>query len=171
MVFRKSEGCTRRIGRRSKVCRSFSQTMAYLKWQFRKREDSRKFANDPLTSITRQLESRSRESASSSRTFRRPPPPSRDRNVSDNPPEVQARLSRESSERERALELIRRKKREMAGSATPSTVHGDANSSYGDLFNRREVEEAHKHRERRHDFSNRRWDDDDRSRNRPARRW
>ena len=44
------------------------------------------------------------------------------------------------------MELIRRKKREMEGSATPSTVRGGTPSGYGDVFNRREVEEAHRYR-------------------------
>lgn len=57
----------------------------------------------------------------------------------DRPPsQLDARLSRESAERQRARELIERKKREMAGSATPSTVR----SGYGDMYNRVEVEEA-----------------------------
>lgn len=57
---------------------------------------------------------------------------------------MQSRLARESSERERALALIAKKKREMAGSETPSTVHGGDYAGYGDLFNRKEVEEAHR---------------------------
>lgn len=32
----------------------------------------------------------------------------------------------------------------MAGSETPSTVHGGDYTGYGDLFNRKEVEEAHR---------------------------
>ncbi|KDR70040.1 hypothetical protein GALMADRAFT_35279, partial [Galerina marginata CBS 339.88] len=128
----------------------------------KKREESRKFAHDPLTSITRQLASRS--SPSSAKPFRRPAPPMK--YDADKPPDVQARLSRESSERDRALDLIRRKRREMEGSATPSTVRGGESSGYGDVFNRREVEEAHRHRERRWDGSARRWEDEDRSRNR-----
>jgi hypothetical protein len=79
---------------------------------------------------------------------------------------MQARLSRESSERERALDLIRRKKREMEGNATPSTVC-DESGTYGDVFNRKEVEEAHRYRDRPH----RRWDDEDRNWNRSRRRW
>ncbi|KAH9487435.1 Leukocyte receptor cluster member 1-like protein [Psilocybe cubensis] len=136
----------------------------------KKREESRKYAHDPLTSITRQLASRSSSSSSTSRSFRLPHPPRSDTNT-DKPPEVQARLSRESSERERALELIRRRKREMAGSATPSTVHGEPSGGYGDVFNRREVEEAHRHRERRWDGGKRRGEDDGRSRHRPDRQW
>ncbi|PPQ98091.1 hypothetical protein CVT26_003261 [Gymnopilus dilepis] len=116
----------------------------------RRREESRKYAHDPLTSITRQLASRTSDPSSSSRSSRTTRPP---KAIADKPPEVQERLSRESSERERALELIRRKKREMEGNATPSTVHGEPIGGYGDVFNRREVEEAHRHRER-----DRRWD-------------
>lgn len=133
--------------------------------QFSKREESRKFAHDPLTSITRELAVRpSTSSSSSSRPrFRPPAPPS-----SDKPPEVQARLSRETSERERALELIRRKKRHMEGNATPSTVCDESSGGYGDVFNRREVEEAHRYRDRP---LHRRWDDEDRNRNRSRRQW
>jgi len=111
----------------------------------RKRDTARKSVHDPLTSITHQLASR-QGSTPSKPTYRpRPPiiPPSTSR-----PQEVQARLTRESSERERALELIRRKQREMRGSETPNTVHGGG-GGYGDVFNRREVEEAHRGREKR----------------------
>ncbi|KAF9221235.1 hypothetical protein BS17DRAFT_797239 [Gyrodon lividus] len=125
----------------------------------KKRRDLRsKSRNDPLTAITQQLASRSSSNVSG------PSLPSlhsrfRDRRSSRQsdpplpPPPKQldpttARLSRESSERERALALIRRKKREMAGSETPSTVHGGMDGGYGDVFNRREVEEAHAHRDR-----------------------
>ena len=62
-------------------------------------------------------------------------------------PEVSERLSRESSERQRALELIKRKKRELEGSQTPSTVRS-TDGGYGDVFNKREVEEAHRNRDR-----------------------
>ncbi|KAF7356010.1 hypothetical protein MVEN_00930400 [Mycena venus] len=120
----------------------------------RKRDTLRKSAHDPLTSITHQLASRagaspfSSSSSSSKSTYRpqRRPPPSAPP-PADAPPEVQARLSRESSERARAMELIRRKQREMRGSETPSTVHGGG-GGYGDVFNRQEVEEAHRGRER-----------------------
>ena len=48
-----------------------------------------------------------------------------------------------------------RKKREMAGSETPNTDHRGDYVGYGDVFNRKEVEEAHKgwdrERERRRD--------------------
>lgn len=53
----------------------------------------------------------------------------------------------------------------MMGSETPSTVHGGMMSGegyeYGDQFNRKEVQEAHRYRD------NRRWDrHDDREWNR-----
>ncbi|KAL0567838.1 hypothetical protein V5O48_014159 [Marasmius crinis-equi] len=126
----------------------------------RKRDSARKSLHDPLTSITKQLAPSSSSSSSSSKP--RPPP-----RIPHN--EVNARLSRESSERQRALALIQRKKREMMGSETPSTVRGggDDASEYGDMYNRREVEEAHRIRDRR-------WDDSHSGRSRSdgrARRW
>jgi hypothetical protein len=66
------------------------------------------------------------------------PPPS------SSPSTITSRLHRESTERERALALIARKKREMEGSETPSTVHGGDYGGYTDVFNKREVEEAHR---------------------------
>ena len=36
----------------------------------------------------------------------------------------------------------------MAGSETPSTVHGGMNEGYGDVYNKRAVEEAHAHRDK-----------------------
>ncbi|KAK0456572.1 hypothetical protein EV421DRAFT_1895789 [Armillaria borealis] len=105
----------------------------------RKRDTARKSIHDPLTSITHQLASKSSSSSSSS-SRQRPRPAS----APGQPPEVSARITRELSERERALALIRRKKK---GSETPSTVHGGiAESEYGDMYNRREVEEAHRGR-------------------------
>ncbi|KAF9014772.1 hypothetical protein BDZ89DRAFT_1094661 [Hymenopellis radicata] len=101
----------------------------------RKRDTARKSIHDPLTSITKQLASSS-SSSSSSPVARRPRPAITN---SSRPPE--------SSERKRALALIRKKAREKQGSETPSTVHGGA-SEYGDMYNRRAVEEAH--RGRRH---------------------
>ncbi|KAF9073200.1 hypothetical protein BDP27DRAFT_1193760, partial [Rhodocollybia butyracea] len=115
----------------------------------RKRDTARKSIHDPLTSINHQLASSSKPSSSKSRLTR---PPSLSQ-----PTEVNARLSRESSERERALALIQRKKREMMGSETPSTVRGgDSASEYGDMYNRRDVEEAHRLRDRGWDDRSRR---------------
>ena len=116
-----------------------------------------------MTLITKQLAGRpSASRSSSSKAPYRPSLPSKANH--DKPPEVQARLSRESTERERALELIRRKRREMAGNVTPSTVFDD--SGYGDVYNKREVEEAHRFRDRRWDSGHRRWDEDDRHKRR-----
>ncbi|KAF8142436.1 hypothetical protein K438DRAFT_1946295 [Mycena galopus ATCC 62051] len=112
----------------------------------RKRDTARKSVHDPLTSITHQLAARHASTSTSSSSAYKPNPSYRWPPNANAPPEVQARLTRESSERERAMELIRRKQREMRGSETPSSVHG---GGYGDLFNRREVEEAHRGRERR----------------------
>ncbi|KAJ7149672.1 hypothetical protein C8R46DRAFT_964215 [Mycena filopes] len=120
----------------------------------RKRDTARKSVHDPLTSITHQLASRHGSQSSTKSTYR-PRPPVIPAN-SSRPPEVQARLTRESSERERALELIRRKQREQRGSETPSTVYGG--SGYGDVFNRREVEEAARGRRgRERDYTRTRW--------------
>ncbi|KAF8163929.1 hypothetical protein K438DRAFT_1618159 [Mycena galopus ATCC 62051] len=112
----------------------------------RKRDTARKSVHDPLTSITHQLAARHASTSTSSSTAYKPRPSYRRPPNANAPPEVQARLTRETSERERAMELIRRKQRELRGSETPSSVHG---GGYGDLFNRREVEEAHRGRERR----------------------
>ena len=114
--------------------------------------------NDPLTSITQQLAARSssqqslppvnshsragRSSRHSDQLPSAPPPPPKQVDPTT------ARLNRESSERERALALIRRKKRELAGSETPSTVHGGMDEGYGDVYNKRAVEEAHAYRDR-----------------------
>jgi hypothetical protein len=85
---------------------------------------------------------------------------------------LEGRLARESVERARALALLRRKQREReraeSSTATPSTVHGGDNGpGYVDVFNRREVEEAHRGRDRsrRH----RRWEDDGDDRHRRRR--
>ncbi|KAF9652970.1 hypothetical protein BDM02DRAFT_3160512 [Thelephora ganbajun] len=105
------------------------------------RDTNRKSNADPLTSINSQLaSSSSRTSSSSRRDWKRPPSGSRTSDPDQPPSQVDARLSRESTERQRAKELIERKRREMAGSATPSTVR----SGYGDVYNRVEVEEARK---------------------------
>ncbi|KAI6047013.1 hypothetical protein EDC04DRAFT_2557331 [Pisolithus marmoratus] len=117
-----------------------------------------KTINDPLTAITQQLAARSSSSNDTrsalpnnrwrNNRFPRkpdpPPPPPQPKQLDP----ASERLRRESSERERALALIRKKKREMEGSETPSTVHGGMDNGYGDVFNRREVEEAHAQRDR-----------------------
>ena len=133
---------------------------------FRKRDESRKYVHDP---ITKQLSTRpSASTSSSSKAPYRPALPSKTNR--DKPPEVQARLSRESTERERAMELMRRKRREMEGNATPSTVYNDS-GGYGDLYNKREVEQAHRFRDRRWDGGHRQWKYDDRHKNRSSTKW
>jgi len=121
----------------------------------RKRDVARKFTDDPLTSITQELASRSSASSTSTTRYTRSSGNYPESSSNAEPPQVRERLTRESSERQRALELIRRKKRELEGSETPSSVHG---GGYGDVFNRKEVEEAHRERERRWDHRDRRHD-------------
>ncbi|KAF8345792.1 hypothetical protein F5887DRAFT_1074217 [Amanita rubescens] len=140
----------------------------------RLRDTARKTGHDPLTSINHQLSSHKSSGTSSSSIqgydrFKRPELPHRARSASNSsssssaaadsnnkPTSVEARLARESSERERALALIRRRKREMMGSETPSTTHGGMEGEgYGDIFNKKEVEEARKSRERGHVY----WDE------------
>lgn len=101
---------------------------------------NRKSNADPLKSINSQLASSSSQgSFSLSRRDWKRPPNNSGRSDPDRPTsQLDARLSRESAERQRARELIERKRREMIGSATPSTVR----SGYGDVYNRVEVEEA-----------------------------
>lgn len=114
---------------------------------YRLRDQARKSAHDPLTSINQQLVRISSDSHSTSsrpKNRRDAPQP---RGGEGSQPQVAERLSRESSERQRALALIARKKREMEGSATPSTVYGGMDGGYGDQYNRREVEEAHRYRD------------------------
>ena len=103
------------------------------------RDINRKSNADPLTSIKSQLASSSRTSSPlPRRDWKRPLGGSPTSDPNGPPSQLGARLNRESAERQRARELIERKKREMAGSATPSTVR----SGYGDMYNRVEVEEA-----------------------------
>jgi hypothetical protein len=113
----------------------------------RDRDIARKSAHDPLTSITHQLSSRPSSSSSQSSSSRG------SSSSAANP--HQARLSRESSERERALALIRKRRREMEGSETPSTVC--ESEGYGDVYNRQDVEAAHRGRG---DYRRRGWDED-----------
>lgn len=60
-----------------------------------------------------------------------------------NDPALLERLKRESAERARATELRERRRREKAGSETPSTVAG----GYTNQYNKHEVEEARRRRE------------------------
>ena len=130
--------------------------------KFRKLDESQIYVSDPLTSITKSLAVRPSPSMSSL-SYRTPLPSKANHGKSS---EVEARLSREPTERERALELIRRKKREMEGNVTPSTVFND--SGYGGVYNKREVQENHRFRDKRWDREHRHWDDDDRHKRRPS---
>lgn len=55
-----------------------------------------------------------------------------------------SRLSREQVERQRAAELIARRRREQAGAETPSTII--SRGAYDSMYNRAEVEDATKRR-------------------------
>lgn len=155
---------------------------------YRRRDQARKSAHDPLASIPRHLlksTSHPSSSSSSSRPSKYPPrlstasTSSHDRTMPPPPAPppahtVEARLTRESSERARAQELLRRKQKEreremMSNSSvtgTPSTVHGGTS----DMYNREEVEEARRHKfggreghgERRDGWKGKGWDDDTR---------
>ena len=111
---------------------------------------SSKKMHDPLTSIRSEL-----ARACPPRAAPPPPPPSRRTQTPANM--VDARVQRESSERARAIELVRRKKRERErealgmGNMTPSSVGGEdvgRGGGYGDVYNRKETEEAHERRDR-----------------------
>lgn len=106
---------------------------------FRVRDEYNKSRYDPLTEITTSL-ARSSSRPSSSRTERRSypmgPPVTSDSALSE-------RLKRESGERARAVELRERRRREKAGSETPSTVAG----GYTNQYNKQDVEEARRRRE------------------------
>jgi hypothetical protein len=129
----------------------------------RQRDMARQVKADPLASIPSHLKGPPRvmpppQAYPRSQPQPQPPPSSASR---------EGRLARESAERERALALIRRKKRERAESATatPDTVHGgNGGPGYTDVFNRREVEDAHRGRDRM--WRRRRWEDDDDGRRR-----
>lgn len=60
-----------------------------------------------------------------------------------NDPALSERLKRENAERARAAELRERRRREKAGSETPSTVAG----GYTNQYNKQEVEDARRRRE------------------------
>ncbi|KAN0133419.1 hypothetical protein V8E53_008859 [Lactarius tabidus] len=143
----------------------------------RQRDLARQVRADPLASIPSHLMRSSRTTPSSMPPPSHRHPPSR-RHPHAQPPQPQpppssasreGRLVRESAERERALALVRRKQREReraeSATATPSTVHG----GYADVFNRVEVEDAHRERDRA--WRQRRWEDDagDSRRPRPKR--
>jgi len=129
----------------------------------RQRDLARQLKADPLSSIPSHL----KRPFHSHAAIRPPQSHSYSQSQqSQNPPSSssrEGRLARESVERERALSLLRRKQREREQAeritATPSTVNsGDGGPGYADLFNRREVEDAHRERDR--SWRHRRWEDD-----------
>ncbi|KAK7060153.1 hypothetical protein VNI00_000917 [Paramarasmius palmivorus] len=114
----------------------------------RERDTNRKSQHDPLTAIQHQLaSSSSSKGKSTSKSKHRPSISGID--TPSKPSAQQARLTRESSERERALALIRAKKRQAMGSETPMSTRSDDASEYGDMYNRREVAAARESREKR----------------------
>lgn len=118
------------------------------------RDLMRKSQSDPLTSINTQLAlhartqqpSRARARISAAQT---PRPRIAFDGGGPGTSAVHERLTREAAERARAAELIRRRRRERDGSATPSTVHGGMDEPYSDRYNRRETEEAQRRRQQR----------------------
>jgi hypothetical protein len=135
----------------------FTMSESYI----RRRDAARKSMDDPLTAITHQLASTSSASGSSSYTHRPQYHPLTASANHRQPPELNDRLARESTERQRALDLIHRKKREMEGNETPSTPRGHG---YSNQYNRKDVEEAHRGREMRSNWNwerERRPDQDD----------
>jgi hypothetical protein len=127
-----------------------------LKSTIRNRDEFRKSTHDPLTFINDRLSGRPGSSLSARPSSSRRPPPSSSSRARPPPPKDDndpyapalpqepkppvdptfARLSRESTERARAQELLRRRQRDLT-STTPSTVYGG-----GDMYNRFEVEAA-----------------------------
>lgn len=100
-----------------------------------------KTISDPLTSIKRQL---SKSYPSSQETSRFSTSYSSFSGTSSD-----ARLRRESEERLRAKELIRKRQKEKESKLsgvcmTPGTPGGGHSLGYGDVYNPRETEEAHR---------------------------
>ncbi|KAI0280661.1 hypothetical protein BGY98DRAFT_962232 [Russula aff. rugulosa BPL654] len=132
----------------------------------RQRDLARQRKADPLSSIPSHLKRPLHSHAA------KPPPQSHSYSQSEQSQKplpssasLEGRLARESVERGRALALLRRKQREREQAArttaTPSTVNGgDGGPGYADVFNRREVEDAHRERDR--SWRHRRWEDDGR---------
>lgn len=136
----------------------------------RQRDLARQLKADPLSSIPshlkRPLHSHGAMPPPQSHSYSQP---QQLQKPSPSSAPLESRLARESVERERALALLRRKRREREqaerATATPSTVNGgDGGPGYADLFNRREVEDAHRERDR--SWRHRRWEDDGRDKHR-----
>jgi hypothetical protein len=113
----------------------------------RDRDEMRKQKHDPLKEIEASLSrasssSRISPSRPSSKSLMGPPsfpPPSSSNNLLD------SRLSREHSERQRAAELIARKRRERLGDETPTTVTA-SEDGYGNMYNKDDVAAAARRR-------------------------
>ncbi|CAG8717397.1 3858_t:CDS:2, partial [Acaulospora colombiana] len=112
----------------------------------RDRDEIRKQKHDPLKEIEASL---SRASSSS-----RISPPRVSSKNSMGPPSIPSsssntmlgnRLSREHSERQRAAELIARKRKERMGNETPTTV-APSEAGYGNMYNKDDVEAAARRR-------------------------
>ncbi|PVG04699.1 hypothetical protein CPB86DRAFT_777974 [Serendipita vermifera] len=120
----------------------------------RDRDEIRKQKHDPLKEIEASLSRASSSSrispprVSSKNPMGPPsiPKPSSSNSMLDN------RLSREISERQRAAELIARKRKERMGNETPTTV-APSEDGYGNMYNKDDVEAAA--RRRREGDSNR----------------
>jgi hypothetical protein len=103
----------------------------------------RKVRQDPLKDVEASL-SRLASSSKTSPPIARKPITKLSSAPSTSDTLLDSRLSREQSERQRAAELIARRRRDQIGAETPSTVAGQ--TVYDDLFNRVEVEDAAKRR-------------------------
>jgi len=123
--------------------------------KYSRRDAQRKYKHDPLTAIEQRLASRTQTPMQPNRKPK--PHSSYLSSSSSTDPLIQARLQRESSERERARALIQRKKKELEGSMTPSTICADDDEGYRDVYNRQEVKDAHRIRDRRYRDRQRGW--------------
>ncbi|KAF8147249.1 hypothetical protein K438DRAFT_1989831 [Mycena galopus ATCC 62051] len=98
------------------------------------RDTPRKSVRDPLTSIMHQLAAQHTSTPTSTAYIpKHTYPPRRPPNANAQTNTITAQLS----------------EREMRGSETPSSIHGGGGGGCNDVFNRREVEEAHRGREKR----------------------
>ncbi|KAH9991716.1 hypothetical protein BJV77DRAFT_935429, partial [Russula vinacea] len=117
----------------------------------RQRDLARQLKADPLSSIPSHLK---RPLHSHDAILPLQPhsytPPQQSQKPAPSSASREGRLARESVERERALSLLRRRQREQkqaeSVTTTPSTVN--SGPGYADVFNRREVEDAHRERDR-----------------------
>jgi hypothetical protein len=141
---------------------------AMARMEKKARDMSYKSFNDPMTTVDSYLSGREglptssshRPSSSRHDSRRMPPPPPKsastnidrqsrrddDSKQSSERDPLSSRLSRESSERERALALIARKRREMSGLETPRSDISGTDDGYRDVFNREDTRNAHSRR-------------------------